>query len=253
MTSTPYHIRLPQFEGPFDLLLFFIERDELDIRDIPIARLTDDYLAYVREAERLDISLAGEFLVVAATLMSIKARTLLPRVELDGAGEPVDPRAELVERLREYKRYKETLGGLRDLETERAARHGRALDPAQFAPIAELAAEEAAWESVTLFGLAKAFERVLARRRERDARPRHRVARWPYTLRDESARILAAVGLRGRVPFAALFGDCDNRVHAVVTFLALLELVNGGRVVLRQRPGVNQFWVEPGDAVVDPS
>lgn len=249
MLPPAYHINLPHFEGPFDLLLFFIERDEIDVRDIPIARVTDDYLAYVREAERLDIALAGEFLVVAATLMSIKARTLLPRLEVDEAGEPVDPRGDLVERLLEYKRYKSAVAGLRELEATRAERFGRPFAPAQFEPVAEAAALEAAWDSVTLYKLAKAFESVLARRAEREARPRHRVVRWPYTIQDQSARILRVLELRGRVPFAEVFGDCADRVHAVVTFLALLELLNGRRVRLRQRPGVNTFWIASGESV----
>lgn len=240
-----YRINLPHFEGPFDLLLFFIERDELDIRDIPIAQITDDYLAYVRAAEQLDIALAGEFLVVAATLMSIKARSLLPRLEVAEAGEVVDPRGELVDRLLEYQRYKATVGDLRALEASRQERHARPPDPAQFAPVAAIAAEEATWESVTLYGLAKAFERVMARQREREAQPRHRVVTYPYTIRDQSAVILRVVGLRGHVSFDALFGPSANRVHALVTFLALLELLNAGRVGLRQGAGVNQFSVTP--------
>ena len=89
---------------------------------------------------------------------------------------------------------------------------------------------------------------MLARQSERRARPRHRVVRWPYTIRDQSARILRTLELRARVPFAEVFGDCENRVHAVVTFLALLELLNGHRVRLRQRPGINSFWLAAGEA-----
>ena len=104
-----YTIKLKQFEGPFDLLLFFIERDELDIYDIPISTITEDFLAYIKELERLNIDVASEFILVAATLMRIKAKLLLPRKEVDELGNEIDPREELTQRLLEYKKYKEIL------------------------------------------------------------------------------------------------------------------------------------------------
>ena len=119
MTET-YNIKLPAFEGPFDLLLFFIERDELDINNIPIAKITDDFLSYLRQAQSMNIDLASEFIVVAATLMCIKAKLLLPRKQVDEAGNEIDPRAELVDRLLEYKRYKSVLEEMRRLEEMRA-------------------------------------------------------------------------------------------------------------------------------------
>ena len=239
-----YRIELPQFEGPFDLLLFFIERDELDIRDIPIARITDDFLAYLHEAKRLDITLAGDFIVVAATLMSIKARVLIPRLPVDEHGEEVDPRQELVDRLLEYKRYKEVLDDLRRLEAERGQRHGRPYHADQFAAVVGEAMAEAEWESLTLYRLLKAFERVLARKAERE-KPVHRVVRWPYTVEEEGVRIRRALTLRGRVPFVVLFGACRDRVHAIVTFLALLELINGSevRIEVREDSGANDFVI----------
>lgn len=244
-----YRIALPQFEGPFDLLLFFIERDEIDIRNIPIAKITDDFLAYIQKAKSLDISLAGEFVVVAATLMSIKARVLLPRMPKDEAGNDIDPRQELVDRLLEYRRYKEVLAEMRRLEEERAQRFGRSFHADQFQQVIGEAMVEAEWESVTLFKLFKTFERVLQRQDERN-KPVHRVMRWPYTVEEESIRILKAVGMRGNVAFVSLFGLCVNRVHAIVTFLSLLELLNAGKVSLDLREGeVNGFFV--GQAVED--
>src|SRR5580658_6853773 len=126
-----YEIKLPQFEGPFDLLLFFIERDELDIYDIPISKITNDFLAYLNSMEILNIELASEFILVAATLMRIKARLLLPRKEVDPiTGEEIDPRDELVNRLIEYKKFKEATEQLRVLEQERQsiAKRGNALN-----------------------------------------------------------------------------------------------------------------------------
>ena len=113
--TTTYEIKLPQFEGPFDLLLFFIERDELDIYNIPIARITQDFLDYIHKVSVMNIELASEFIVVAATLMRIKAKMLLPRKDLDEKGQEIDPRLELVQQLLEYKRYKASLQITQDL------------------------------------------------------------------------------------------------------------------------------------------
>jgi len=115
-----YKIKIQQFEGPFDLLLFFIERDELEIMDIPIATITEDFLAYIRELESLNIDVASEFILVAATLMRIKAKMLIPRKELDEEGNEIDPREELAQRLLEYKRYKEILEEMRAHEDLRS-------------------------------------------------------------------------------------------------------------------------------------
>ena len=118
-TNETFEIKLPQFEGPFDLLMFFIERDELDIYDIPISRITSDFLDYLRQMNQLNIEVASEFILVAATLMRIKAKMLLPRKELDEFGNEIDPRKELVDRLVEYKRYKDVLEDLSRMEDER--------------------------------------------------------------------------------------------------------------------------------------
>ncbi|MFT5766171.1 MAG: segregation and condensation protein A, partial [Saprospiraceae bacterium] len=120
-----YNIVLPQFEGPFDLLLFFIERDELDINDIPISKITNDFLSYIQQLESLDIDLASEFILVAATLMRIKAKMLIPRKPVDEEGNEIDPREELVARLMEYKRYKSILEEMRTLEEDRSFRSPR--------------------------------------------------------------------------------------------------------------------------------
>jgi segregation and condensation protein A len=162
-----YTIKLPQFEGPFDLLLFFIERDELDINNIPIAKITDDFLEYIRHIESLNIDLASEFIVVAATLMRIKAKMLLPRKAVDEEGNEIDPREELVQKLLEYKRYKETLDTFRRWEEERANMFGRGIAKDELKKIAELAMVDAELESITLFKLLKAFENVMDQLKDR--------------------------------------------------------------------------------------
>lgn len=251
----PYRIALPQFEGPFDLLLFFIERDEIDISNIPVAKITDDFLGYVRDARALDITLAGDFIVVAATLMSIKARVLLPRLEKDEAGQDVDPRRELVERLIEYRRYRGIIEEMRRLEQLRGERFARPLVAQLSDDMLGEARAEAEWESVTLYKLLRAFERVLARQADREERPVHRVMRWPHTVEEERERILRSVRLRGEVPFDVLFGACVDRVHAIVTFLALLELLNAARVRIRiHGEAYNHFMItEPTEDAREPA
>ena len=123
--SNTYEIKLPLFEGPFDLLLFFIERDELDIYDIPIAKVTSDFLDYLHQLETMNVEVASEFILVAATLMRIKAKMLLPRPVLDEEGNEIDPREELVKHLLEYKKYKSVIQELNSLESNRLDREQR--------------------------------------------------------------------------------------------------------------------------------
>ena len=120
-----FEIKLPLFEGPFDLMLFFIERDELDIYDIPIFKITTDFLEYIQQLETLEMEVASEFILFAATLMKIKSRMLLPRPELNEQGEVVDPREELVRNLLEYKKYKSVVEELSMLEQNRLAKEKR--------------------------------------------------------------------------------------------------------------------------------
>ena len=125
MEETKFEIKLPLFEGPFDLLLFFIERDELDIYDIPIAKITDDFLDYIEHLEKLNVEVASEFILVAATLMRIKAKMLLPRPVVDEEGNEIDPREELVRHLLEYKKYKSVISTLSKMEADRLDREKR--------------------------------------------------------------------------------------------------------------------------------
>src|SRR5258705_3164344 len=119
MNNTSYQIKLPQFEGPFDLLLFFIERDELDIYNIPITRIINDFLDYIHNSEELNIELSSEFILFISTLMRIKAKMLLPRKELDAEGNEIDPRQELINKILEYKRFKEASAQMAEMEALR--------------------------------------------------------------------------------------------------------------------------------------
>ena len=246
-----YTIRLPQFEGPFDLLLFFIERDELDIYDIPISQVTTDFLEYMRQAERMDIDLASEFVLVAATLCRIKAKMLIPRKPVDDEGNEIDPREELVQRLLEYKRYKSVLQELRELETNRGLRNYRGNITEELEQLATKALVDVELESVTLFKLLRAYERMMARLEEANKRPViHEVAQFPHTIEEQQDRILGLVGGvqfgKERPGFHEIFGPCRTKLHAIVTFLGLLELLNAHQVRLVGAAGVNDFYLEAG-------
>ena len=186
-----YNIQLPQFKGPFDLLLFFIERDELDIYDIPISKITDDFLAYIREMEALNIDVASEFILVAATLMRIKAKMLIPRKQVDEAGNEIDPREELIARLLEYKRYKSVLDDMRLLEEQRASQTARGNVSDELKHLATQALVDIELERLTLFKLLKAFERVVNRMENKKAKVVHNVYAYNYTVHQQQEFILS--------------------------------------------------------------
>lgn len=227
-----YNIKVAEFEGPFDLILFFIERDELDIYDIPIAKITDDFLAYIRDMQSMDIDLASEFILVAATLMRIKAKTLLPRKELDEQGEEIDPRAELVAKLLEYKRYKGVLDDMRNLSEERKMMHVRGDSRFETRDIYDSYETEMDLESLNLYKLLKVFKKVLDRleRRESDAKIEHRVHIYPYTISSERENVLVVLAKPKHVDkewldFVDIFEECEEKMHAIFRFLAILEMI----------------------------
>ena len=250
MQAAPaYTIKLPQFEGPFDLLLFFIGRDELDIHDIPISTVTEDFLNYIREQKSLDIDVASEFILVAATLCRIKAKMLIPRKPVDEEGNEIDPREELVQRLLEYKRYKSVLKELRELEAARALRTKRGNLTRELRQLSTRALVDAELESVTLFKLLKAYERLMTNYEDRTTRKKiHQIINYSYTIAEQQSFIFNRLRVGTKTSFAGIFGKLENRLHAVVTFLALLELLNLQRVQLIGGEGVNSFWLEPGPA-----
>lgn len=247
MSDQTYTIKLAQFEGPFDLLLFFIQRDELDIYDIPIAKITDDFLAYIREMEALNVDLASEFILVAATLMRIKAKMLIPRKEVDEEGNEIDPRQELVDRLLEYKRYKSVLDELQQMEEERATREVRGYTNNEVKELAERLLVDVELESVSLYKLMYVFQKLMIEMEARDKRIIHRIYRYNYTIHEQSTSILSKVRPGRKTTFRELFEECENRVHAIVNFLALLELLNAQKVSLIPGSGPNDFYVQKVD------
>jgi segregation and condensation protein A len=243
MSEKNFTINLTKFQGPFDLLLFFIERDELDIYDIPIAQITNDFLAFIRDSESKNIDLASEFIVVAATLMRIKAKMLLPRKQVDEEGNEIDPREELVNRLLEYKRYKGVLEEMRQLEEERSAREGRGNVTSELKDIAVKALVDSELEHLTLFKLLRVFERMMQQFEVEKNRPVHRIFTYSYTVESQRDYILSKIERGKKADFAHIFAAMEDRIHAIVTFLALLEMLNRQEIRLIQGDGINNFWL----------
>ncbi|MBC8145380.1 MAG: segregation/condensation protein A [bacterium] len=230
MNPTSYVVSLPNFEGPLDLLLFFIKRDELDIYDIPIAQITDEFLAYTQALQMLDLEIAGEFIVMAATLMQIKARMLLPKPERGpDEVEEEDPRAELVRRLLEYRQYKEVAGHLREKEEEQRHVFYRQYFKADERVHREATADEML-SNVTLFDLLAAFKRAVDKAPKRTT---HVVEQWAYTVEEQTEHILMIFAQRQQVTFFELVDNLP-RVGIIVTFLALLELIKNKFVAFHQ-------------------
>lgn len=238
-----YQIKLPQFEGPFDLLLFFIERDELNIYDIHISQITSNFLAHIQEMERLNIEVASEFILVAATLMRIKAKMLLPRKELDEEGNEIDPRQELVQRLIEYKQYKEVTQALRNMEEDRLLRNKRGNIDIEMKYINEAFSTEAELHSLDLYKIMKAFQKVMDKLEDRNNKPIHKVVKYHYTVKSQKTYLLSTVAKTEKASFETVFEVVENRVHAVFTFLALLELIQDKFIKISVGIGPNNFWL----------
>jgi len=238
-----YEIKLPVFEGPFDLLLFFIERDELDIYDIPIYTITQEFLNYMHQMEQMNIELASEFIVVAATLMRVKAKMLIPRKELDETGKEIDPRKELIDRLLEYKAFKEASLQMQQQEEDRMHRYKRGNIPAEWRIIGEAFSREAELHTLTLFKLLKAYERTLSRLDTTQARFQHTVVRYPHTIEDEKMRITTLVVTVPNASFEKIFEVCTTRIHAMFTFLSILELVQMQQLSITIGSHANEFWL----------
>lgn len=244
MNNESYQIKLPQFEGPFDLLLFFIERDELDIYNIPITRLTNDFLEYIHSQESLNIELSSEFILFISTLMRIKAKMLLPRKELDEQGNEIDPRQELVNKILEYKRFKEAAAEMVQLEAERMLMAKRGNIQKELSGIGEDAAEGTEIHSITMFRLMKAFERVMLRYQDRVNRPVHTVVKYEYTMEESRDYMLKIAQEEKTLSFEKIFESCENRVHAIFLFLSLLELVQQKFLKIIIGEGKNNFIIE---------
>ncbi|PIQ63168.1 MAG: segregation and condensation protein A [Bacteroidetes bacterium CG12_big_fil_rev_8_21_14_0_65_60_17] len=216
-----YKVQLQQFEGPLDLLLFFIRRDELDVHDIPISRIADEFLTYVQFMEEVDLDGVGDFLYMAALLISIKTRMLLPSTEVDDDGGLIDPRQELVERLLEYIRFKEASDHLTARYEDRLRQFTRGEAAAALAPSVE---PEAELVEATVFDLVSALRRVLTTAPDVVD---HAVETEAYTIEEQEEFLESALTRNGRTSFISIMKG-RSKPFIITTFLAVLEMARRG-------------------------
>lgn len=234
-TRATVTVKLARFEGPLDLLLHLIKRDEIDIYDIPISHITHQYLAYIELMRSLDLEVAGDFLVMAATLMRIKAKMLLPLPAVGEEEDEGDPREELVQRLVEYRQFKEAAGTLKSREEDRRLLYERGMVPGsdEMGPL-PLA-------SVTLFDLLDALNRVMSRLPSEQ--PVYAVEGEAYDVDDKMSLIASTVAEQGSMLFTDLLMRCRARLEMVVTFMALLELIKLGQIVIVQSENFGEIRI----------
>jgi len=223
-----YKVDLDKFQGPLDLLLYFIRRDELDINDIPIAEITAEYLQIIEDMKAMNLSVAGEFILMAATLMRIKSKMLIPRAELDDLGEPIDPRTELVQQLIEYKKYKDIADNLSEKWESLSYQHERSfsetfkgddLDDTSFL------------KEVSVFELAQHFKNVMDRLPDIDP---YEVDLNTLDLTDKKHFILSSFDGSGIMFFKTLLKNCKNKLEIIMTFIAILDLVQQFKIIVLQ-------------------
>ncbi len=237
--SRAYKVKLSQFEGPLDLLLHLIRRDKINIYDIPISHITSEYLAYIEVMKELELEIAGEFFVMAATLIRIKAQMLLPR-RTEEDEEEEDPREELVRNLLEYRRFKEVASHLAQREEERRKVFTRPPSkPLELEPIDDIM-------DVSLFDLIDAFKRVIS---NLDENPIYTIEREAVTIEEKMEYIIETLKMRNEVLFSELFAAGFSKIDIIVTFLAILELVRLGEIHARQMNNSSDIWLYRQKAV----
>jgi len=248
-THDNFEVRLPLFEGPFDLLLFFIERDELDIYDIPIAKITNDFLDYLHHLDTLNVDVASEFILVAATLMRIKSKMLLPRPQIDEQGNEIDPREELIKHLLEYKKYKSVIDSFHKMEETELMKEKRGNLMKELKALAESSNVEAELQDVDLFKLMSVFEKILKRFEAEKNKPVHQVIQYPYTIEEQKSYLLNEVATKERVSFTDIVSTYKTRIALIFNFLSILELLASGQLGIQVGEGYNNFWITKSQEV----
>jgi segregation and condensation protein A len=243
MTDDSFAIRLPQFEGPFDLLLFFIERDELDIHDIPIAKIADDFLNYLHQMSSLNMEIASEFIFVAATLMRIKAKMLLPRYGAEEAGDDPDTKENLIRKLIEYKKFKEVCEEIRPMEDERFKQEKRGNIKHDLEQVEKVAVPGEELSELTLYRLMVVYERMVRNFSRRSEEVKHTVVQYPYTIEKQKKAVADLLKINKMLDFKAIAKESENKVHFVYNFLAVLEMLQQDLIEIQIGLGYNNFWI----------
>jgi segregation and condensation protein A len=243
-----YRVQLNNFEGPLDLLLFFIKRDELDIYDIPISYITKQFLEYINLLEELDLDVASEFILMASMLMSIKAKMMLPREDSDEEElDETDPRYELVQRLLEYKRYKEMSEKMADMDEETRKKYMRGYPEAD---TVEQQASGEALQDVTMFDLIAAFKKVLQDIERKNIV--HHVEKVSTTVEEQAEFVLNRLQEHGKQSFMEVCSTLQNKIYVVVTFLAVLEMIKEQQINLFLEEDPTEFFIDlkPVDEII---
>ena len=246
-----YEIKLPQFEGPFDLLLFFIERDELNIHDIPISRITDDFLAYVSQMQALNMEMASEFIFVASTLMRIKAKMLLPRPDLDDEENEIDLKEDLVQKLILYKQFKEICEELKILEDDRLKLYSRGNIRYDIQQRLKLDTTGENLDSFDLYGLMMVYEQIIYQFHNRPPEVTHTVVKYPYTIEQQKKAIAELIEINKKLDFQEILKNSENKIQFVYNFLAILEMLQQRLLQIEVGLGYNNFNVEQTDCKQD--
>jgi len=238
------NVKIDAFEGPLDLLLHLIDKSEVDIYEISVAEITDQYVEYIRQMQKLELEIASEFLVMAATLLAIKSRMLLPKKEdlsfqpmFDIDVEEIDPREELIQRLIEYKKFKELAFQLRDKEAERSKVFTRPpenlsafIETEQVNPVA----------NTSLFDLLNAFQKVLE---EKKSTPMSKIDRDEISIEGRMTQIRSIIKERNKIPFSQLFDQYWTKDQVIVTFLAVLEMMKKKEIYCEQSTLFSEIWI----------
>ncbi len=251
----PLHVKLAVYDGPLDLLLDLIKKNEMNIYDIPISEITKQYLAYIQQLKQLDLEVAGEFIVMAATLIYIKSKMLLPTEKDDEEGEGQDPRAELVRKLLEYQAFKEAAKGLGLLQSERGKMFTRQISDYY---LGELSPEDVGIDtfSANFFDLVVAFQNILSKK---EAKNQHEVFEEVISIEEKMIQIQSYLTEKKKISFFDLFSENWTRNELIATFLAVLEIVRTRFAWVRQEKQFGEIMIEkreeneykgssPGDA-----
>jgi segregation and condensation protein A len=243
MHGQPFEIKTAEFEGPFDLLLFFIEREELNIHEVSLSKITDDFLAYIQKMQELNMEVASEFILVAATLMRIKVRTLIPKPVIDEEGNEVDLQEDLIQKLVIYKKFKMVCEDFKQLEDNRWKLVERGnisfdlhLSTKQNDQVEELA-------SLDLFKLMKAYEKVMSIYGIQKDEVRHTVVKYPYTIEQQKISIATLLEINKKLNFQSILKNSENKVQFVYNFLAILEMLQQQILELQLGLGYNNFSI----------
>ncbi len=249
ITHGEYRARLNEFEGPLDILLHFVKADELDIYNIPISRITKDFLNYINFMQSLDIELAGEFLVMASELMKIKARMLIPQLDEEGNVIEEDPRLTLVRKLLEYKRFKDASEEITAMETEQKKRSFRRNfdnDEKEFEKGFET---DYSLKNVTIFNLIKAYKRVISSIRREIIHP---IELLNYTPENQKEFLALELSKEEEIEFSRLIKDVDEKLRIICIFLALLQLALDGYLEIKIIEGdMSRFIIRKKELVPD--